>query len=404
MTSLGVRVVAPTEWEAIAMQGEKYWASYAPEERENLKDTFQALRRLTRLTTEKLTTLRATKAAEENYINCREAYVTNHGEVTTKLVRQPVDLTRYLRAPFKQLNTLVVTSATLNFEHMERELGVKPTHTIKVASPFNFSQNARLYIPKHLKRPGELGYFADLGREIVNLVQLSHGNALVLFTAKDALANTAGYIQSSCDLEYPLILQKDQSASLAFTRFMATPGSVLFGLKSFFEGIDVPGAKLRLVILTKLPFPHPEDPLVQAKQAQLGAGGWAKYCIPLMLTDVQQAAGRLIRTTTDRGVFAILDSRIWTGGRKYPAESVPQKTPWMGYGKNCVEQLPFKYTPRIDLIKTFFDDYVLPFEENNAKVQNVNDNGDGNNNDSGDNEDGDEGLSLSKDELSDLDE
>jgi len=139
-------------------------------------------------------------------------------------------------------------------------------------------------------------------------------------------------------------------------KFEETEHASIFGLKSFFEGIDIQGLKLRLVILTKIPFPHMKDPLCQAKKGQLGDKWWNNYYYPTMLTDVQQAAGRLIRTATDRGVLAIFDVRMWVGSNKGldPTTVGTPTRPWKGYGYNIFRALPFSnYTPRRELTLKF---------------------------------------------------
>lgn len=313
---------------------------------------------------EKEDALRATTVDDGNFINCREE--SSGGTIT--LVRQPVELAPYVKGPLSSLRTLIVTSATLDFTLLEQELGVKANMETRVASPFNFELNARLYIPKHLARPGEENYLEDVAKEVVQLVRVSKGNAFILFTSKLDLAFVEDYIDENFDFEYPIIAQREKlTAQAALAKFQSTSNSVLFGLKSFFEGVDIPGQKLRLVVITKIPFPQFGDPLAEAKKKTLGKRWWNFYYVPRMMVDLQQAAGRLLRSVNDKGVVAILDSRIWTGAKKeWNPEDVPKRHPWMGYGKQIVDLLPFKYTPRLELIQQFFNDYVLPFASDDA--------------------------------------
>lgn len=313
---------------------------------------------------EKEEALRDTTIDDGNFINCREE--TSGG--TISLVRQPVELAPYVKGPLTALRTFIVTSATLDFTLLEQELGVKANLETRVASPFNFELNARLYIPKHLARPGEENYLEDVAKEVVQLVRISKGNAFILFTSKLDLGFVEDYIDENVEFEYPIIAQREKlTAQAALEKFQHTDNSVLFGLKSFFEGVDIPGQKLRLVVITKIPFPQFGDPLAEAKKKTLGKRWWNFYYVPRMMVDLQQAAGRLLRSVNDKGVVAILDSRIWTGAKKeWSPEDVPKRHPWMGYGKQIVDLLPFKYTPRLELIQQFFNDYVLPFASDDA--------------------------------------
>lgn len=316
---------------------------------------------------EKEETLIATTQPDDNFINCREE--SSGGTIT--LVRQPVELAPYVRGPLSGLQTFIVTSATLDFKLLEQELGVKADLETRVASPFNFELNARLYIPKHLPRPGEEEYLESISKEIVQLARISKGNAFILFTSKLDLAFVEDYIHENVDFEYPIIAQREKlTAQAALDKFQRTDHSVLFGLKSFFEGVDIPGQKLRLVVITKIPFPQFGDPLAEAKKKTLGKKWWNFYYVPRMMVDLQQAAGRLLRSVTDKGVVAILDSRIWTGARKeWKPTDIPQKHPWSGYGKEIVDLLPFKYTYRLELIEQFFNDFVLPFDKEVEKKE-----------------------------------
>jgi Rad3-related DNA helicase len=155
------------------------------------------------------------------------------------------------------------------------------------------------------------------------------------------------------DLTQPLILQEDDAAA-TFKTFMTTPHSVLIGMKSFWEGVDVQGSKLQLVVITKLPFPTPKDPVLQARARQLIASlvdqgveqrtaesaVFSRLHVPHMLMELRQGAGRLIRSTTDFGVLAILDTRVFTGN----STGVPTQNQevYKGYGKTAIDATGFK--------------------------------------------------------------
>jgi ATP-dependent DNA helicase DinG len=155
--------------------------------------------------------------------------------------------------------------------------------------------------------------------------------------------------------EYPLIMQAEDAES-TLKEYMATPQSVILGLKSFWEGVDVQGDKLRLVIITKLPFPMVSDPVIKARSRVIVNEGIARgetqftaergvfqaVQVPIMLMDLRQGAGRLIRSKTDKGVLAILDPRVWTGSGKYLPK--PGQRSYNGYGRQVVAAIGFSNT------------------------------------------------------------
>jgi Rad3-related DNA helicase len=289
---------------------------------------------------------------DNNYILTREDTETGH----IKVLRQPVNLAPLTGPKFATIEKLLFTSATLNPDALARELGVQPTHELSVPSPFPYERSL-LYLPKHLPRPNNPQWRPAVAEEIVQLVRASRGNALVLFSAMEDLHEVRRIIDMEYALEYPLLAQGDGRKPMeVFNEFMQTENAVLFGSKSFFEGIDVKGEKLSLVIIPKLPFPAVKDPLTQAKTAKLGRDAFMGWSYPQMLQDVQQAAGRLIRTRDDRGVVAILDVRIWTAGdENLNPNDVGTKKLWRGYGFLLKEALPFSnYSPRRELVFAYF--------------------------------------------------
>ncbi|MHC4619090.1 MAG: ATP-dependent DNA helicase [Planctomycetota bacterium] len=322
---------------------------------ENAYDEFMLLVKLFEDTAKKRAALSATQSPEDNWINCREE-MRDGG---CKIVRQPVDIAPLVRGPLSQIDKVAFTSATLNFDVMKSEFGIMPDYEVSVPSPFPYGKSL-VYLPKHLPRPNEQGWHFSAGKEIVQLVRASKGNALVLFSSMRDLRAIHDAIQVNYDLEYPILAQGDgRRPTEVFQEFMDTEDSVLFGSKSFFEGIDVQGGKLRLVIVAKIPFPPREDPLNKAKERSMGGQAfWNRYYFPSMLNDIQQAFGRLVRTKADRGVVALLDVRIWVGGKKDldPREVGTAKVPWRGYGHRIIKSLPFpNFTPRFSLVQQYFD-------------------------------------------------
>lgn len=297
--------------------------------------------------------LKATTEADENFINSRE--ITSGGKV--KVSRQPVNLAPFVAGPLKQIDKVIFTSATLNGALLKSELGVTPKVEVTQPSPFNYRASALVYIPQHLPRPNDDEFHFEAAQDITQLLNASKGNALVLFSARTDLDGILQAIEQYYDVDARIFAQttthRPKEVMQAFER---TDNSVIFGLRSFFEGIDVQGMKLRLVILVKIPFPHMKDPLCQAKKQRLGGKWWNEYYYPMMLNDVQQAAGRLIRTHADKGVLAILDVRMWVGGNKDadPKLVGTHKNPWKGYGYRIFKALPFEnFTPDRNLAIRF---------------------------------------------------
>jgi Rad3-related DNA helicase len=199
----------------------------------------------------------------------------------------------------------------------KRRWGINKVDASKVTcaafgGAFNLDKQAILYLSENVPEPtrdelSKAAYLDALTTEITDLVSANQGNAFVLFTARDELE----YVNRQGNWTVPVITQ-GESASQALNHFRATPGSVLLGLKSFWEGVDVQGDKLSLVIIAKLPFPGKSDPVTAARRKAAGDSWFAHIDLPDMIMDLRQGIGRLIRSTTDRGVIAILDRRMLT--------------------------------------------------------------------------------------------
>lgn len=321
-------------------------------------DEFIVLTKIFEDLDKKRTALTATQSDEDNWINCRESM----RDGKCKVVRQPVDIAPLVRGPLSQIDKVIFTSATLNFDALKAEFGMVPDYEISVPSPFPYGRSL-VYLPKHLPHPDKEGWHFAIATEIVKLVRASQGNALVLFSSLRDLNEVRESIQVNYDLEYTIHAQGDgRRPTEVFQAFMDTDDSVLFGSKSFFEGIDVQGGKLRLVIVAKIPFPPREDPLNKAKERAMGGQAfWNRYYFPNMLNDIQQAFGRLVRTKDDRGVVALLDVRVWVGGKKDldPRDVGTVKVPWKGYGHRIIKALPFpNFTPRFTLVQQYFDNML----------------------------------------------
>jgi ATP-dependent DNA helicase DinG len=318
-------------------------------------DNFFVLSRMREQAQKKAKTIESTYTEDDNWINSKEE--TASGKV--KILRQPVVLAPLISGPLRTIDKVLFTSATLNTDALKAELGVIPNYELIVPSPFPYKRSL-IYLPKHLPRPDTVGWHDAVAEEVVKLVRASRGNALVLFSSMNDLNTVHDCIRAQYDLEYPLLCQGNgRRPAEVFDEYMRTDRAVLFGSKSFFEGIDVQGEKLSLVIIPKIPFPPREDPLNLAKERVLGKRNfWSKWYFPNMLQDIQQAAGRLVRTANDRGVIAILDVRMWVGGKKDldPKTVGTSRVPWEGYGHRIIEALPFpNVSPRFELVAQVFE-------------------------------------------------
>jgi ATP-dependent DNA helicase DinG len=306
-------------------------------------------------------TLRSSEDQDDNVIRVREDLQDGF-----KVIMKPIDIGRMVGPKLQQLPKLILTSATLDAGLIERDLGFKAHSVVNEPSPFNYKANGLVYIPKSVPNPtlcrdddAKEEWVEAVGRECVQLIRASNGDALVLFTSIREMEGVLGWIEDNFEMDQQIFAQESgRRPDEVFQEFMDTDNSVLFGSKSFFEGIDVQGDKLKLVVLTKLPFPIWGDPIIQAKKQQLGDKHFAQCYLPKMFVDLMQAAGRLIRTQHDRGVFAILDVRMWVGSNKRidPEKIKISAGRWPGYGNKAFQQLPFSnVTPNFAMAKKFLE-------------------------------------------------
>ncbi len=237
----------------------------------------------------------------------------------------PVDVGPHLdHALYQENGRLVFTSATMaagdDLAPMARRLGL-PTETRKqvVASPFDPASQALLYVPKNMPQPNSPGFAKAVADQVEMLLTHSRGRAFILFTSHRVLDAVSRLLAGK--LTYPCLIQGQAPRLKLIERFMAEP-SVLFATASFWQGVDVPGEALSAVIIDKLPFSPPDDPLVAARMARLeseGMSGFAHLMVPEAILSLKQGLGRLLRTPEDRGLLAVLDNRIITKpyGRRF---------------------------------------------------------------------------------------
>ena len=212
----------------------------------------------------------------------------------------------------------VACSATLavagSLQVAARTLGVSDPATVVAASPFDFRHNALLYVPRGVPQPSSDGFQAAAERELAALVDASRGRALVLCTSWRAVESFAAAL---AHLPYELLVQGDDVPARLASRFRDEVASVLVATRTFFEGFDVPGESLSLLVLDRLPFPRPDDPLLAERGRRVEAAGASRFSevwLPAAAVSLQQALGRLVRSETDRGVMAVLDRRLADAG------------------------------------------------------------------------------------------
>jgi ATP-dependent DNA helicase DinG len=211
----------------------------------------------------------------------------------------------------------IFTSATLalgdDFAHFARRLGLESASTVRFASPFDYEQQALLYLPQGMPDPTDLGFTEACVEAALPLIEAAGGGAFLLFTSHRALRLAASALARRLPEEWPLLVQGSAPREQLLRQFRASHNAVLLGSASFWEGVDVQGSALRLVVIDRLPFSPPEDPLVRARSAYLRSQGlspFKDYQLPEAVLALKQGAGRLIRSERDRGVVMVCDPRL----------------------------------------------------------------------------------------------
>ena len=257
----------------------------------------------------------------------------------------PIDVSRTVRdALFNRFRSVVLTSATLavdgGFSYVKGRLGLRDAEEVCVPSEFDFRTQALLYLPRRMPPPKSPLFAEAAARETIELLKRSRGRAFVLFTSYAVLRTVQQFVEMA--LDYPILVQGSAPRSKLIDEFRSTPNAVLLATSSFWQGVDVVGDALSCVIIDKLPFASPADPVVSARIDAMAADGgdaFSDYQVPLAILALQQGLGRLIRHRTDRGVLAILDPRLKT----------------MGYGRRFLASLPpAPVTHDLDAVARFF--------------------------------------------------
>lgn len=240
--------------------------------------------------------------------------------------------------------SVILTSATLTahgeFQYLRNTLGADEADEMQLGSPYDYENAALLYIANDIPEPNVNGYQQQLDRAIISTAKATGGRMLVLFTSYATLKKTAQNITGPLAREDIYVYEQGDGASpnALLESFKATDRAVLLGTRSFWEGVDVPGASLSIVVLTKLPFDVPTDPLIAAR-SEMYEDSFQQYYLPEAILKFRQGFGRLIRTASDRGIVAILDRRVLTKqyGRLF-LESLPQCTARQGPATNLARE------------------------------------------------------------------
>jgi ATP-dependent DNA helicase DinG len=257
----------------------------------------------------------------------------------------PIDVAPILKAcVFDKLECAVLTSATLavggGFEYMRRRLGLEHAREVVLPSHFDYASQAMLYVPPDLPDPRTPQFAPRAANRIRRLLEITRGRAFVLFTSYAQMNDV--YNRLLGELEFPLLLQGDAPKTVLLEEFRLTPHAVLFGTSSFWQGVDVQGEQLSCVIIDRLPFAVPSDPVVAARVRAIDADGgnaFFQYQVPAAVITLKQGFGRLIRSLHDRGLLALLDNRILK----------------KAYGRVFLESLPeYRRTTEMADVERFF--------------------------------------------------
>ncbi len=277
--------------------------------------------------------------ATEEVAHWYESYKTN-----IHITKTPLKIgDQFQKALLAMADSWVFTSATLTidqqFHYFEQQLGLASIKTLLLDSPFDYAANALWYVPAHLPEPNAAHYPDAFLTVVRDVVSLSHGRAFVLFTSHKALQHAAIALK---DLPYPLLIQGHAPKQVLLNQFRLEDNAILLGTQSFWEGVDVQGEALSCVIIDKLPFSVPNDPIHLSQISALTARGknaFSHYHLPRAVITLKQGAGRLIRDQSDRGVLVVCDVRLIT----------------RGYRSAFIKSLPpFKRTRQLQDVAEFF--------------------------------------------------
>jgi ATP-dependent DNA helicase DinG len=267
------------------------------------------------------------------------------GALRSTLQATPIDVSELLHElVFEPIPTVILTSATLTvqggFEHLRRRLGLAAARELVVPSHFRYGEQALLYLPPEMPDPRDPEFVEAAARAIRRVLAASRGRAFCLFTSYSQMRTL--YERLLPELDYSILLHGTAPRKALLEEFRITPNAVLFGTASFWQGVDVQGEALSCVIIDRLPFAVPSDPVVQARMKAIEENGgkpFFDYQVPEAVLTLKQGFGRLIRSLSDRGVLVLLDPRIRT----------------QRYGQTFLQSLPpYRQTTTISDVEAFF--------------------------------------------------
>jgi ATP-dependent DNA helicase DinG len=270
---------------------------------------------------------------------------SNRGRQNVFLQATPIDVGPILReCLWSKLECAVLTSATLavggGFEYIRQRLGLEHARESVLPSHFDYESQALLYVPPDLPDPRTPQFTARAAERIRRLLEITRGRAFVLFTSYAQMNDI--YQRLLGEVEFPILRQGDAPKSALLEEFRSTPNAVLFATSSFWQGVDVQGEQLSCVIIDRLPFAVPSDPVVAARVKAIDADGgnaFFQYQVPAAVITLKQGFGRLIRSLHDRGLLVLLDNRILK----------------KQYGRVFIESLPnYKKTTEMRVVEEFF--------------------------------------------------
>ena len=279
-----------------------------------------------------------------------EARRTRSGQTHTVLQATPIDVSQILKQTlFENVETAVLTSATLavagapdsgSFDYIRRRVGLEHARELVVASHFDYGRQAILYVPPDMPDPRSTAFGRAAAEKIRRLLEITQGRAFCLFTSYAQMNDIHNRLLG--ELPYPMLLQGTAPKNALLEEFRLTPNAVVFATASFWQGVDVQGEQLSCVIIDRLPFAVPNDPVVAARISAINAEGgnaFFEYQVPAAVIALKQGFGRLIRSVKDRGVLALLDNRL-----------LKQR-----YGRIFIDSLPaYKKTKDLAEVEQFF--------------------------------------------------
>lgn len=279
------------------------------------------------------------------WIERRSAGPLRQSMRNTYLQATPIDVSELMQEVlFESFSSVVLTSATLTvgggFSHIRKRLGLEEAKELVVPSHFRYGEQALLYLPPEMPDPRDAQFPVEAAKRIRQLLEITEGRAFCLFTSYAAMRDC--HERLLMELDYPLLLQGTAPKKALLEEFRATPHAVLFGTSSFWQGVDVQGEALSCVIVDRLPFAVPSDPVVAARMRAIdeeGRSAFFEYQVPEAVITLKQGFGRLIRSLEDRGVLMLLDGRVQR----------------QRYGKTFLASLPpYRVTKDIAEVNRFF--------------------------------------------------